>query len=186
MATQAVGAYNSEKELEKELDRLKQQGHREENMTVVASEEKIPNLFANKSAGSIKIEKIDTAPGGNSRFVAKLKDAINAQDEKDRKDKNENALKEHGLTQGEAEKYRQHVEEDKIVLLLEGVPEKPSDQAGDKVSSTEKEKENIQQRSPQEDMKKVQEEQQYHKHATGEAEDTVKPSDEDPKTGDRK
>jgi uncharacterized protein (TIGR02271 family) len=199
MKTRIMGVYEKEQLLKEEVQKLKGQGYEPVKISVVVGKEEFPTLFSEDIAMGVNVEKVATKPEGEGDFVSTIKNALNTEAEEERKAASENQFVRLGLTQLEAEKYREDVDAGRLVLLLHAEkPELQSNQLNKDIrpvtpiQQRERETEEFSETSEtahaaqekilepkevrtegmtekEEEMQAVQQEQQTHKHVTEEA-----------------
>jgi uncharacterized protein (TIGR02271 family) len=118
MSVSIVGVFEQEKHLKEEVQLLKGQGYPLSSVTVIAGKEDHPTLYSENIAPGMHIEKLPTRPQDDNAVMAILKSAFNTQEEDERKEDSEQTFKRLGLSNDDAVKFREAIDQGKMVLLL--------------------------------------------------------------------
>ncbi|WP_160058437.1 YsnF/AvaK domain-containing protein [Alkalicoccus saliphilus] len=118
MSVSIVGVFEQEKHLKEEVQLLKNQGYPLSSVTVIAGKEDHPALYSENIAPGVQIEKLPTRPQDDNAVMAVLKSAFNTDEEDERKEDSEQTFKRMGLSNDDAVKFREAIDQGKMVLLL--------------------------------------------------------------------
>ncbi|TVP83349.1 MAG: YsnF/AvaK domain-containing protein [Alkalicoccus sp.] len=118
MSVSIVGVFEHEKHLKEEVKLLKGQGYPLSSVTVIAGKEDHPTLYPENIAPGVHIEKLPTRPQDDNALMAVLKSAFNTEEEDVRKEDSEQTFKRMGLSNDDAVKFREAIDQGKMVLLL--------------------------------------------------------------------
>lgn len=131
MIKDIVGVYESEEEVKNAVIKLEKEGHLAEDISLVAKDSDTANWLKKETDVQVDTSHGHTAPekGEENSFWDKVKAAFKGQNAFQGGDVDANAkdLTEFGLTGEQSKKYRDDVEQGKILVLA---PEAPSEAPG--------------------------------------------------------